>query len=68
MVCNMEKEYDFSKAKRGLFYKKDMKINLPVYLDEEVMAFVSEIANKKNLDISSIVNQLLRNNMNISKL
>ena len=64
----MKKEYDFSKAKRGLFYREDIKINLPIYLDDEVMAFISEIAHNKNLDISTIVNQLLRNDMNISKL
>jgi len=28
----MKKEYDFSKAERGRFYRPNAKLNLPVYL------------------------------------
>ena len=40
----MKKEYDFSKAVRGKFYRKDAKIILPVYLEQDVQAFVQTIA------------------------
>ncbi len=56
----MRKEYDFSKGERGKFYRQDMKLNIPIYLDDEVSAFVDKIAAKKGIDRSSVVNQLLR--------
>lgn len=56
----MRKEYDFSKGERGRFYHLDMKLNIPVYLDEEVSAFVDKIASKKGVDRSSVVNEILK--------
>ena len=43
----MKKEYDFPKGERGKFYNKKAKINLPVYLEPQVLSFVEEIAKKK---------------------
>jgi len=63
----MRKEYDFSKGERGKFYHPDIKLNIPVYLDEEVSAFVEKIAAKKGLDRSSVVNDLLRSDIKISE-
>jgi hypothetical protein len=63
----MRKEYDFSKGERGKFYRPDMKLNIPIYLDEEVSTFVDQIASKKGLDRSSVVNDLLRGNIKIAK-
>jgi hypothetical protein len=64
---NMRKEYDFSKGQRGKFYLPDMKLNIPIYLDEEVSAFVDKIASKKKIDRSSVVNQLLRGDIKIAE-
>ena len=64
----MKKEYDFSKGERGKFFNKDIKINLPIYLEDEILEFVDRIAKRKNLDISTIVNQLLRNDISLSKV
>ena len=61
----MREEYDFSKAERGKFYRPDTKLNLPVYLDEEVLTFVQDIAQKRDSDLSSVVNQLLRTDMQL---
>ena len=63
----MRKEYDFSKADRGKFYRRDARINLPVYLDEEVLSFVEQVAEKEGGDISSAVNLILRRNMELAK-
>jgi hypothetical protein len=63
MVNKMRKEYDFSKGERGKFYRPDSTINIPVYLDKEIFDFVQKIASEKGLTSSSVVNQLLRNNM-----
>ena len=62
----MRKEYDFSKGIRGKFYRQDVKLNLPVYLDKEVLAFVKRIAAKKKTDVSSIVNDLIKNDMQLA--
>lgn len=62
----MKEEYDFSKGERGKFFQKDIKLNLPVYLEGEIMEFVEKIAKKKNVDVSTIVNQLLRRDMQLS--
>jgi hypothetical protein len=63
----MRKEYDFSKSERGKFHRPDMKLNIPIYLDEEVLAFVEKIALRKGLDRSSVVNELLRGDMKLGK-
>jgi hypothetical protein len=63
----MKREYDFSKGERGKFYRPGMKLNLPVYLDEEVLAFVQQIAKRRKTDLSSVVNQLLRSDMDLAE-
>jgi hypothetical protein len=64
---NMRKEYDFTKGKRGKFYHPEIKLNIPIYLDEEVSVFIEKIATKKGLDRSSVVNELLRGDIKISE-
>lgn len=64
----MEKEYDFSKGKRGKFYNENMELNLPIYLEPEVLEFVKQIAQKKSLDISTVANKLLREDMKIGEI
>ncbi|MGE5842226.1 MAG: hypothetical protein ACM335_08105 [Deltaproteobacteria bacterium] len=44
-----------------------MKLNIPIYLDEEVSAFVDKIASKKKMDRSSVVNELLRGDIRIAE-
>ena len=61
----MREEYDFSKGERGKFFRPDVKLNIPIYLDDEVSAFVDKIALKKGVDRSSVVNELLRSDMKI---
>ncbi len=63
----MREKYNFSKGERGKFYRPGAKLNLPIYLEDEVMNFVERIANKKGTDISSVVNKLLRGDMLISE-
>jgi metal-responsive CopG/Arc/MetJ family transcriptional regulator len=63
----MRKEYDFSKGERGKFYHPNIKVNIPVYLDEEVSDFIDKIASKKGIDRSSVVNELLRSDIKIAE-
>jgi hypothetical protein len=56
----MRRECDFSKAVRGKFYRKGAELRLPIYLDPKLQSKLQHIARKKGKDVSEMVNQLLR--------
>ena len=62
----MKKEYDFSKGERGKFYRQNLRIHLPIYLDEESLEFVEKIA-KKNADLTSVVNDIIKGERELAK-
>jgi hypothetical protein len=64
----MKEEYDFSKGERGKFFRGEIKLNLPVYLDDDVLEFVEKIASKKNTDIQTVVNQLLKSDIKLAEV
>ncbi|OKY75646.1 MAG: hypothetical protein BM485_07965 [Desulfobulbaceae bacterium DB1] len=64
----MRKEYDFSKGERGKFFNKDAKLMIPVYLDDEILSFVQGIAKKRKTDITSVVNKILRTDMQLAEV
>jgi hypothetical protein len=57
---DMPEEIDFSGGVRGKFYRPGVKLNLPVYLDAEVQAYLTAIASKKGVPLSELANDLLR--------
>lgn len=63
----MKKEYDFSKGVRGKFFRPNAKLNLPVYLDADVQQFVAGIARNKHSDVSTIVNKLLKSDIQLAE-
>jgi hypothetical protein len=64
----MKEQYDFSKGERGKFYRKNIKLNLPIYLDDDVLQFVEGVAKKKKMDIQTVVNRLLKNDIKVAEL
>lgn len=56
----MKREYDSSQGERGKFFREDVKLKLPVYLDDEVQDYFRERAEAKGLDVDRLVNDLLR--------
>ena len=56
----MKREYDFSKAVRGKFYRKGAELRLPIYLDPKLQKKLERLARKKGRDVGEMVNQLLR--------
>ncbi len=56
----VEAEYDFSQAVRGKFYRPDAKFNLLIYLDEEVFAYFAKQAETKGVDLTEMINDLLK--------
>ena len=61
----MKKEYDFSKAEQGKFYRSPEKLEIPVYLDKEVNEFYSKMTKSANLN--KVVNTILRKEMEMLK-
>ncbi len=61
----MKDEYDFSKAKRGRFYRADAVLIPPVHLDLEVLAFLAARAEARGISLSELVNTLLRKNIEL---
>ena len=56
----MKSEYDFSKGERGKFYRPDIELNIPVYLDADVAHAVRQYAKKGKSDVGALVNEWLR--------
>ena len=61
----MKKEYDFSNAVRGKFYRKGAQLNLPIYLDKDIADFIHKVADRKKIDSQTVVNKMLRGNKEI---
>ena len=57
---DIPEEIDFSGGVRGKFYQSGTKLNLPVYLDAEVQAYLTVAASKKGVPLSNLANDLLR--------
>ena len=64
----MKDEYDFSKGERGKFYSEGAIFNLPVYLDQDNQSFVEQIAKRRNTDVSTVVNELIRSDKQLIKI
>ena len=61
----MKEEYDFSKGIRGRFYRPNTKLNLPVYLDNEVRVYLQECARSKGIEVGQLVNDILRQDIKL---
>ena len=61
----MKQEYDFSKGERGKFFHKDARLNLPVYLDEEVQRYLQERAKAKGIEVAQLVNEMLKQDIKL---
>jgi hypothetical protein len=58
-------EVDFTNATRGKFYKPNLRLNLPVYLDADVQDYLNVIAAKKGVALSQLANDLLKREIEI---
>ena len=56
----MKPGYDFSIAERGKFYRADVEFHFPIYLEPDVDAFVSGLAEERKMEVQELVNTLLR--------
>jgi hypothetical protein len=61
----MKDHYDFSKGERGKFYRPDAVFRLPVYLDDAVQTYLAARADAKGIELSDLVNDLLKREIEI---
>ena len=61
----MKKEYDFSKGVRVKFYRKDITLRIPVYLDPEVATFLRKVAEDRGTEVGRIVNDWIRRDIDL---
>ena len=64
----MKPKYDFSKGERGKFYHPEAVFNFPVYLEPDVDDFLSELADKKQIDLQALVNEWLRASIKLAQI
>jgi hypothetical protein len=64
----MKRQYDFSKGVRGKFFRPSVAIKLPIYLDKEVETFVQGIADSKQSNMATVVNELLKSDMRLAEV
>ena len=63
----MKKEYDFSNAVKGKFYRPEEKLELPIYLEKKIKNYFSDIAKSKATTLEKVINIILKKEMEIQK-
>lgn len=61
----MRKEYDFTNAERGKFYRKGVKLRFPIYLENSVQDHLEKIANRRHEQMSQTANQLIKKELEL---
>jgi hypothetical protein len=62
---DLPSEIDFSGGTRGKFFRPNARLNLPVYLDADVQAYLAALAARKGVDLSDLTNDLLKKDIAI---
>ena len=63
----MKDEYDFSNAEQGKFYVPVEDIQMPVYLDKDVMQFLNKRCDFNAEKLTLLINDLLRKDIEIAQ-
>ena len=68
-VSKMKKEYDFTNAEQGRFYRPIEELEIPVYLDKDIREILMKKLKEKGNEFSlnSIVNALIKQDIEISR-
>ncbi len=61
----MKQEYDFSKGERGKFFRPGAKLNLPVYLEDEVQRYLQARAKSRGVEMAQLVNEMLKQDIQL---
>lgn len=63
----MKKEYDFSKGERGKFYKPDLELYLPIYLEQDTMETLLKFSEEKGVEVETIIKDWINKDISIVK-
>lgn len=55
----MKKEYDFSKAKRGKFYREN-KVQKTIRIDRDILEYYQKLARTNGIPYQTLINLSLR--------
>jgi len=61
----MKREYDFSNAVRGKFFRKGAELNVPIYVDGPMRKRLERLAKRKGKPLADLVNQLLKRDLEL---
>ena len=61
----MKQEYDFSTGERGKFFRAGAKLNLPVYLEDEVQRYLQARAKSQGVEMAQLVNEMLKQDIQL---
>lgn len=61
----MKREYDFSNAVRGKFFRKGAELNLPIYVGASMHRRLEGLAKRKGQPVTDLVNQLLKRDLEL---
>ena len=64
-IKNLRPTYDFSNAERGKFHRSAARLNLRIYLDEDIFIYLANKAKSKNVEVNEIVYDLLRKDIEL---
>lgn len=56
----MKDEYDFRAGERGKFSRSHAKLEMPIYLTDEVRSYFLQLATRKGITLDELVNALLK--------
>lgn len=62
---DMPDEIDFSKGVRGKFFKPGAQLDVPVYLEAEVQAYLAARAKARGIEVTQLVNELLKKDIEL---
>ena len=63
----MKDEYDFSNAEQGKFYVPIEEMQMPIYLDQDIVCYLSEKCKSNTESMQLLVNDLLRKDIEIAR-
>lgn len=65
----MKKEYDFTNAQQGKFFRPLDELDIPIYLEDDVKKFFMQKLQEsgKEFSLNNIINSLLKQDIEISK-
>jgi predicted DNA-binding ribbon-helix-helix protein len=65
---DMPAEIDFSKGERGKFHQAGARLRMPIHLEASVQDTLASIANARGMDLSALVNDLLKKDIELIRM